>query len=57
MEEPEAVRYAGFWVRFGAMAIDVALLTAFTMPLLLWIYGLDSPGPKHLVVFRGRWIS
>ena len=53
MENPETVRYAGFWIRCWATAVDIVLLTAVTMPLLLWIYGIDSAGSQQLVVFRG----
>ena len=45
--------YAGFWLRLWATAFDIVLLTAATLPLLLWIYGLDSPGRQRLVLFRG----
>jgi uncharacterized RDD family membrane protein YckC len=42
MEEPEAVRYAGFWVRFWATVIDVVLISAVILPLLVWAYGLQN---------------
>jgi uncharacterized RDD family membrane protein YckC len=41
MAEIALPRYAGFWVRFWAMAIDTALLLAVVLPLLVWVYGLD----------------
>ena len=41
MERPEGFRYAGFWIRLWATAIDVVLLLAITWPLLWWVYGID----------------
>ena len=35
------VRYAGFWLRFSAFAIDMLLLLVIVFPLVLWIYGVD----------------
>ena len=39
MKRSEGSRYAGFWIRLWATAIDVILLLILTWPLLLWIYG------------------
>ena len=36
------IHYAGFWIRFAAMMIDTLLLTAILVPILLWMYGLQS---------------
>jgi uncharacterized RDD family membrane protein YckC len=49
MNGNEGPRYAGFWIRLVAFAIDTVLLMAVTLPLLLWVYGLqylDPQGPK-----------
>jgi uncharacterized RDD family membrane protein YckC len=49
MNTAETPRYAGFWIRAVATAVDVVLLLLVTMPLLLWIYGLeylDPDGPR-----------
>ncbi|MDP2371772.1 RDD family protein [Rhodoferax sp.] len=35
----QAMDYAGFWVRVGAMLIDVVLVILVTLPLLVGIYG------------------
>jgi uncharacterized RDD family membrane protein YckC len=34
-------RYAGFWIRLWAFVLDCILLMMITMPLLVWIYGLE----------------
>jgi uncharacterized RDD family membrane protein YckC len=39
MERSGDFRYAGFWIRLWASAIDVILLTLIICPLMLWIYG------------------
>lgn len=41
MDNTTGQRYAGFWVRFCATVIDVALILAVTLPLLTAVYGLD----------------
>jgi uncharacterized RDD family membrane protein YckC len=46
MESPNAVRYAGFWIRAIATVIDVVLLLVITLPLLLWVYGLEYLDPN-----------
>jgi uncharacterized RDD family membrane protein YckC len=47
-----APRYAGFWIRVAATLIDSVLLLIITLPLLLWIYGVDylsgAPGAPLL---------
>jgi uncharacterized RDD family membrane protein YckC len=53
METTESPRYAGFWIRLWATAIDVVLLMVVVEPLLLWIYGLDYLDPKSAEVVRG----
>jgi uncharacterized RDD family membrane protein YckC len=55
MEELPTFQYAGFWLRFAAMMIDVVLLTVVISPLLLLIYGLDTRGMMDLdsMVFHG----
>lgn len=35
------MRYAGFWIRCAAAAIDTVLLLVILLPLLVWIYGLE----------------
>jgi uncharacterized RDD family membrane protein YckC len=34
-------RYAGFWIRLWATILDCILLMIITVPLVLWIYGLE----------------
>jgi uncharacterized RDD family membrane protein YckC len=41
MKNSENRRYAGFWIRTLASAIDVVLLLLITTPLLVWAYGLE----------------
>ena len=41
MEGTEGFRYAGFWIRAWASAIDTILLLAVILPLLLWVYGVE----------------
>ncbi len=41
MEEVNYV-YAGFWIRVGAILIDIILLLMITLPLTLMIYGSDA---------------
>jgi uncharacterized RDD family membrane protein YckC len=58
MDKSATVRYAGFWIRTLATAIDVVLLLVVTLPPLLWIYGPeyldpDAPmirGPMDLLI-------
>ena len=53
MESPEGVRYAGFWIRVWASAIDVVLLLVITWPLLLWIYGAEYFTRQSSTPIRG----
>lgn len=53
MEDSHVCRYAGFWVRAWATAIDTALLLAVILPLLLWIYGLEYLDPEAPKGIRG----
>ena len=46
-------RYAGFWIRAWASVIDIFLLMAITLPLLLWIYGLEYFDPETSGSIRG----
>ena len=41
MGNGDGFRYAGFWIRLGATAIDIVLLTLVTVPLLLSVYGFE----------------
>ena len=34
-----AYEYSGFWIRFGALLIDIVILIAITFPMLYMIYG------------------
>ena len=53
MENPQSVRYAGFWIRTWATLVDVLLLMAISLPLLLWIYGLEYFDPESAGGIRG----
>jgi uncharacterized RDD family membrane protein YckC len=46
-------RYAGFWIRSWATIIDIFLALVITLPLLLWIYGLDYLNPEISKSVRG----
>jgi uncharacterized RDD family membrane protein YckC len=46
-------RYAGFWIRSWATIIDIFLVLVITLPLLLWIYGLDYLNPEISTSVRG----
>jgi uncharacterized RDD family membrane protein YckC len=49
MNAPEGYRYAGIWIRTLATAIDTALLTCVTLPLVLSIYGFEYLESRSLV--------
>lgn len=40
--EEKNYEYAGFWIRVGAILIDIILLLMITLPLTLMIYGSDA---------------
>lgn len=46
-------RYAGFWVRVGAVLIDTLLLFAIIIPALIAIYG--SAYWSHEAAYAGVW--
>jgi uncharacterized RDD family membrane protein YckC len=61
MENSNTYRYAGFWIRVAATIIDVVLMLALTVPLMLWMNGIDYylvpaasqdilPGPMDLLI-------
>ena len=52
MAEQE-VEYAGFWVRVGAMLIDVVLVMLVTLPLLISIYGWAYFDPAGNLFIKG----
>jgi uncharacterized RDD family membrane protein YckC len=39
MAETQEIRYAGFWVRVGATALDLLVFTLISVPLLYAIHG------------------
>lgn len=39
MQASNDLRYAGFWIRFGATAVDTFLIMLITLPLLYALYG------------------
>lgn len=45
--------FAGFWVRSGATLIDTIIVLAFTVPLLMTIYGADYWFSERVV--SGVW--
>ncbi len=49
MNPPKNHRYAGFWIRALATAIDSVVLTCITLPLVLAIYGLAYFNSTSLV--------
>lgn len=49
----QEVEYAGFWVRVGAMLIDVVLVMLVTLPLLISIYGWDYFDPSGNLFIKG----
>ena len=53
MGSPDGYRYAGFWIRVWAFVIDLLLLLAVTLPLLLWIYGVEYFAPESSMRIRG----
>jgi uncharacterized RDD family membrane protein YckC len=57
----DGLGYAGFWVRFGAVLIDAALLMVITVPLIVWIYGWGYYGDGKLIAgpadFLINWIA
>jgi uncharacterized RDD family membrane protein YckC len=57
----DGLEYAGFWVRFGVVLIDAALLMVITVPLIVWIYGWGYYGDGKLIAgpadFLINWIA
>lgn len=57
----DGLEYAGFWVRFGAVLIDAALLMVITVPLIVWIYGWGYYGDGKLIAgpadFLINWVA
>lgn len=57
----DGLGYAGFWVRFGAVLIDAALLMVITVPLIVWIYGWGYYGDGKLIAgpadFLINWVA
>jgi uncharacterized RDD family membrane protein YckC len=47
------IRYASFWLRFGAFVIDMVLLLVIIVPLLLWIYGIEFYLDKNSPMIAG----
>src|SRR5262245_55632493 len=40
---PGDIRYAGFWLRFGASVIDIIVLLAIIGPIEIFFYGREYP--------------
>jgi uncharacterized RDD family membrane protein YckC len=38
----DELEYAGFWIRVGASIIDSIIMLIITVPLLIWIYGVQD---------------
>lgn len=49
MDNAAGFRYAGFWIRLWATVIDTVLIMVVTVPLLLYIYGLDYLDSEVLI--------
>lgn len=43
----QTLEYAGFWIRVVASFIDSVLIALVTLPLLLWIYGVEYFDPEQ----------
>jgi uncharacterized RDD family membrane protein YckC len=57
----DGLGYAGFWVRFGAVLIDAALLMVITVPLIVWISGVGYSFNGKLIAgpadFLINWVA
>ena len=49
LEQASELEYAGFWARVGATLIDTILLCIFTLPLLVWVYGVAYFGNEAFI--------
>jgi uncharacterized RDD family membrane protein YckC len=51
---PEQLRYGGFWIRFGAWAIDVIILSVIRfvlyLPILMTMFGAQSQNPSMAMI-------
>ncbi len=45
--------YAGFWIRVFATLIDAVLILVITLPILIWIYGIEYFHSETLIA--GVW--
>ena len=48
-EEVQQYKYAGFWVRTGAIFIDAILIGIVTLPILIGIYGIEYLGSDKFI--------
>ena len=47
----ETAQYVGFWYRFGAALVDIALIAAIAVPIIIIAAGgFEEPGPLHGVI-------
>lgn len=47
----ETAQYVGFWYRFGAALMDIALIAAVAVPVIFVAAGgFEEPGPVHGVI-------
>ena len=47
----ETAQYVGFWYRFGAALVDIALIAAIAVPIIsVAAGGFEEPGPLHGVI-------
>ncbi|TCT19864.1 RDD family protein [Thiobaca trueperi] len=49
----QTLEYAGFWIRVVASLIDSILIVLVTLPLLLWIYGVEYFDPEQTGFMAG----
>ena len=40
--------YVGFWKRTVAVLVDTVLIILVTIPILIWVYGIDYLNNEHV---------